>query len=76
MYPTPKGDRILLGAERQLYEKSLGMMADLLANGDTDFGVLVFDDLQPGAKLFALYQSGRALLRPDEPLSAFIRHVL
>ena len=31
MYPTPKGDRILLGAERQLYEESLGMMADLLA---------------------------------------------
>jgi hypothetical protein len=68
VYPTPKGDRILLGAERQLYEESLGMMADLLADGDTDFGVLVFDDLQPGAKLFALYQSGRALLRPDEPL--------
>jgi hypothetical protein len=68
VYPTPKGDRILLGAERRLYEESLGMMVDQLSIIDSNFGVLVFDDLQRGAKLFALYQSGCALLRPDEPL--------
>ena len=45
MYPTPKGDRILEGAEARLHEESLGMMTDLLADGDVDFGVPAFDGL-------------------------------
>ena len=55
-----------MGAERRLYEESLGMMTDFLADEDVDFGVQAFDLLQRGSKLFALYRSGRALLRPDE----------
>lgn len=43
------------------------MMADNLSDGDCEFGVQVFDDLQRGQKLYALYRAGRALLRPDEP---------
>ena len=69
MYPTPGGDRILQGAERRLYVESLGMITDFLASGDMEFGIPVFDQLQRGSKLFALYQSGRALLRPDEPVA-------
>ncbi len=67
MYRTPNGERILLGAERQLFEMSLAMMVDYLSDGDFDFGVQVFDDLQRGQKLFALYRVARALLQPVEP---------
>ena len=75
MYRTSEGERILLGAERRLFEESLAMMVDLLATGDCDFGVQVFDDLQRGQKLFALYRAARGLLQPDEPppeLTAFL----
>ena len=75
MYHTPHGERILLGAERQLFEESLGMMVDHLSTGDCEFGVPVFDELQRGQKLFALYRVARALLQPDEPvleLTAFV----
>ena len=67
MYRTPNGERILLGAERQLFEASLAMMVDFLSDGDFEFGVQVFDDLQRGQKLFSLYRVARALLQPDEP---------
>ncbi|MEA1949745.1 MAG: hypothetical protein U9N87_00045 [Planctomycetota bacterium] len=67
MYHTPKGIRILLGAERKLFEQSLGMIVDFLATGDLEFGIELFDQLQPNQKLFVLYNSGRGLLRPDEP---------
>jgi hypothetical protein len=43
------------------------MMVDSLRDNDCEFGVQVFDELQRGQKLFALYRAGRALLRPDEP---------
>ncbi len=46
---------------------SLAMMVDYLSDGDAGFGVQVFDDLQWGQKLFALYRVARALLQPDEP---------
>jgi hypothetical protein len=67
MYRTPEGERILLGAERQLFEASLAMMVDLLGDDDCDFGVRLFDELQRGQKLYSLYRVARALLRPDEP---------
>ena len=75
MYHSPDGQRVLLGAERRLFEKSLAMMVDLLATGDCEFDVQVFDELQRGQKLFALYRAARGLLRPDEPppeLTAFL----
>lgn len=75
MYHTPGGDRILLGAERRLFTQSLAMIADLLAEGDMEFGVIPFDELQPNQKLVVLYESARALLHPHEPtpkLTAYI----
>jgi hypothetical protein len=51
------------------------MMVDLLTEGDVDFGIAPFDNLQRNQKLVALYSSARGLLRPDEPaprLTAFI----
>ncbi len=67
MYHTPKGVRVLLGAERRFYEQSLGMIVDLLATGDMGFDIELFDHFQQNQKLFVLYKSGRGLLRPDEP---------
>ena len=67
MYHTPGGDRILHGAERSLYTQSLAMIVDLLALGDSEFGVIPFDNLQWNQKLVVLYSSARALLRPTEP---------
>jgi len=67
VYRTPNGERILLGAERQLFEMSLAMMADFLSDNDCEFGVQAFDELQRGQKLFALYWISRAVLQPDEP---------
>lgn len=66
MYKTPGGERILQGAERQLFQQSLGMMVDLLSDGDIDFDVFTFDQLQRGQKIATLYQAGRALLYPTE----------
>lgn len=59
---TPGGDRILHGAERRLFTQSLAMIVDLLAQGDADFGVIPFDNLQWNQKLVVLYNSARALL--------------
>ena len=75
MYHTPSGDRVLLGAERRLFMQSLGMIVDLLATDDMEFGIDPFDQLQPNQKLVVLYNSARGLLRPNEPppmLTAFI----
>jgi len=75
VYRTPHGERILLGAERTLFEESLAMLTDHLSVGDHNFGLQVFDTLQRGQKLFALYRAGRALLQPDElppELTAFL----
>ena len=44
------------------------MMVDMLADGDVEFGVPSFDQLQRNQKLVALYRSARALLRPNEPV--------
>jgi hypothetical protein len=51
VYHTPGGDRILLNAERGFFAQSLGMIVDLLADGDMDFGVMPFDELQRNQKL-------------------------
>lgn len=60
LYRTANGERILLGAERQLFEESLAMMVDFLSDNDCEFGVHVFDQLQRGQKLFSLYRVARA----------------
>ena len=45
MYRTSKGERILLGAERRLFEESLAMMVDNLSVCGGDFGVPAFDQI-------------------------------
>jgi hypothetical protein len=67
MYHTPRGDRVLHGAERRIFTQSLAMIVDLLAQGDADFGVTPFDELQWNQKVVVLYDSARALLHPTEP---------
>jgi hypothetical protein len=45
-----EGDRILLGAERRLFETCLAMIVDMLAADlfcdDTDFGLAAFDNFR------------------------------
>jgi hypothetical protein len=75
MYRTSEGNRILLGAERRLFETCLGMIVDMLDDDDVDFGFEAFDNLRRNQKLAALYIAARGLLRPDEPppkLTAFL----
>lgn len=75
MYPTPGGDRVLLGAERHFFMHSLAMIVDLLADEDMEFGVAPFDELQRNQKLAVLCMAARALLQPAEPmpvLTAFV----
>lgn len=67
MYDTPGGIRVLKGPARRLFTASLAMMVDLLSDGDSDFGVDVFDGLQRNQKIAALHTIGRALLTENEP---------
>jgi hypothetical protein len=74
MYRTSEGNRILLGAERHLFETCLAMIVDMF-DDDSDFGFEAFDNLRRNQKLAALYIAGRGLLCPDEPppkLTAFL----
>lgn len=51
------------------------MIVDIFADGDTEFGIAPFDELQRNQKLVALYSSARGLLHPNEPtpkLTAFV----
>jgi hypothetical protein len=75
MYHTSLGNRILLGAERHLFSACLGMIVDMLADDDTDFGLEAFDTLQRNQKLAALYLAARGLLLPQQSppkLTAFL----
>jgi hypothetical protein len=75
MYRAPLGDRILLDAERHLFSDCLGLVVDLLTDGDSDFGFEAFDNLQLTQKLATLYLAARGLLRPEQPapkLTAFL----
>ncbi len=67
MYRTSAGLRVLEGNERAFFTASFGMMVDLLSDHDFEFGLPAFDQMQRGQKLFAMYEAGRALLRPDQP---------
>jgi hypothetical protein len=80
MYRTSEGDRILLGAERHLFEASLAMIVDMLADDlfcdDSDFGFEAFDNLRRNQKLAALYIAGRGLQVTgcaSPPRAAFVR---
>ncbi len=67
MYHTAQGDRTLQGAERRLFSQSLGMIVDMLRDGDVVVEVPLFDDLDRGVKIGLLHQVARALLMEQEP---------
>jgi hypothetical protein len=75
VYQTPGGDRVLLDAERRFFTQSLGMVVDLLSEGDMDFGVMPFDELQRNQKLVVLYKSARGLLHPKEPVPQLTAYI-
>ena len=56
-----------MGPEKRFFTESLGIMADLLSDGDDDFGITVFDRLQRNQKIAELCSIARALLQQDEP---------
>jgi hypothetical protein len=68
MWHTPKGDRVLRGAEWDLFRDGMGILRDeiemsLEFDDDDPFeiGIPLFDQLQPGQKLAMLALVGRAL---------------
>ena len=69
---TQLGERTLKGAEAALIFRTIGHVADMVEQeiaGDSDpweFGIPVFDEMQPTAKLALLADVGWALLRPTE----------
>ncbi len=73
MWWTPDGERILQDAEATRFREALGTLVDMVRDDDDgmwQFNALPFDDLQPNQKLAVLAQSGTALLREDQRLTA------
>jgi hypothetical protein len=71
MWSTPDGERILQGAEAQLFREALGVLVDMVRDDDDgmwQFAAPPFDALQPNQKLAILAQVGSALLREDQPM--------
>lgn len=67
MYHTPDGKRVLVNAERCLFTHTLAVIVGLLSDGNMEFGVIPFDDLQRKQKLVVLCRAARGLLDPGEP---------
>lgn len=74
MYNTPGGDRVLAGAERQLFVQSLHAMLRVLETRDHNWGVQLFDELTRNQKVSALADIAEALLLgvPAPELSAYL----
>ena len=71
MWWTPDGERILQGAEGQLFREALGMIVDMVSDdneGLWQFAAPPFDKLQLNQKLAVLAQVGTALLCKDQPM--------
>jgi hypothetical protein len=71
MWWTPDGERILQGAEAQLFREALGVLVDMVRDdheGMWQFAAPPFDALQPNQKLAVLAQVGTTLLRADQPM--------
>ena len=62
MYETALGNRVLAGAERQLYIESLSVVAEMLEDEQSVFGVSSFDQLTHGSKVATVFDASRALL--------------
>jgi hypothetical protein len=72
MWRTSSGERVLQGAEGQLFRASLAAVCHLVEDsfGDEELfssGVSVFDALQPGQKVAMLAIVGKALLDKTTP---------
>jgi hypothetical protein len=71
MWWTPDGERILQGAEAQLFREALGVLVDMVGDdaiGDWQFNAPPFDALHRNQKLALLAQVGIALLHEDQPM--------
>jgi len=70
MWHTATGDRVLKGAEAQIFATSAYIMVRREREGDgTDrYGIPVFDALTSSQKIAMLHQVTRALLRPEVPM--------
>jgi len=71
MWWTPDGERVLQGAEAQLFREALGVLVDMVRDDDEGmwhFNAPPFDVLQPNQKAAVLAQVGSALLREDQAM--------
>jgi len=71
MWLSPDGERVVQGAEAQLFREALGVLVDMVRDDDEgmwQFSAPPFDALQPNQKLAVLAQVGTALLRQDAPM--------
>jgi len=71
MWPTPGGERILQGAEANLFREALAMTVDMVRDdpkGLWQFSAAPFDKLQPNQKLAVLADVGSALLQENQPV--------
>src|SRR4051812_10160576 len=81
MWWTPLGERVLRGAEWELFRDGLAMVCDLVeeakASDDPEIGsvgVEAFDQLQPNQKLALLALVGKALKDEGEPTPELTAH--
>src|SRR3954447_7868558 len=75
MWWTPLGERVLRGAEWELFRDGLAMVRDLVEEAKSSddpeigsVGVEAFDQLQPNQKLALLARVGKALKDEGEPM--------
>jgi hypothetical protein len=81
MWWTPLGERVLRGAEWELFRDGLSMLCDLVEESKSSddpeigsVGVEAFDQLQPNQKLALLAWVGRALKDEGEPMPELTAH--
>src|SRR3954469_25286130 len=81
MWWTPLGERVLRGAEWELFRDGLAMVCDLVEEAKSSddpeigsFGVEAFDWLQPNQKLALLALVGKALKDEGEPMPELTAH--
>src|SRR3954462_4293036 len=81
MWWTPLGERVLRGAEWELFRDGLSMVRDLVEEAKSaddpkigSVGVEAFDQLQPDQKLALLARVGKALKDEGEPMPELTAH--
>jgi hypothetical protein len=81
MWSTPLGERVLGGAEWELFRGGLSMVRDLVEEAKSSddpeigsVGVEAFDLLQPNQKLALLTLVGKALKDEGEPMPELTAH--